>query len=427
MFYDVSQAISACDDDPSLIFEVIKENYRDVIEKVIEKENYNFNICDSDGNNVLMRLLKNKDYDLVLKYMDSPYFDINHQNYDGDTFAHILVMINYVLVGDIINKLLDNRKFIPNIKNNFGETILDKSINNNYIYTTAKILSDKRFNNINLASFKHLYETYIKSNNYGTYSKLNNFTLIVDNLTSKDLLPTMEKLIELIRKNQEAIKNDFFMLKTNNLDVIIDHVIEETIQFLFLYKESEIVNINKGGIMKKILIFIFGLLLLTGCDNLMNTPTKRVENLLSKYQKQDAEVLSQLDETMLNETILTTTQKDRYKNLMTRQYKDLAYTVKNETIDGKTAVVEVEVQVYDYNKAITASEQHLLNNQKDFLDDTGNVNTNNYNEYKIKQMEDMNDKTTYTINFTLSKIEDKWVVDDLTETERMKIHGLYAY
>lgn len=229
MFYDEKQVEKMCEEEPSLLFVVIKEDYREVIEKVISKENFDFNLCDNDGNNVLMRLLKAKHYDLVLKYIDKPDFDINHQNNDGDTLAHILVMINYVSVKDIINKLLDRKDFIPNIKNNLGETILDKSINNHYIYTTAKILGDKRFNNINLASFKNLYETYIKSNNYGTYSKINNFTLIIDNLNKKDLGENMTKLINLLTKNKELIKNDFFMSKIENLDTIINHLIEENI------------------------------------------------------------------------------------------------------------------------------------------------------------------------------------------------------
>lgn len=179
--------------------------------------------------------------------------------------------------------------------------------------------------------------------------------------------------------------------------------------------------------MKKILLFILSIFLLTGCDTLMNTPTKRVENLLSKYQTQDEEVLTQLDDTLRDETLLNNEQKDRYRNLMTKQYKNLAYTVKNETIDGKTAVVEVEIEVYDYNKAITASEDYLLNNASEFQDDIGQVNNTQYNDYKITQMEGVKDKVTYTINFTLSKVDDKWLIDDLTETERMKIHGLYAY
>lgn len=179
--------------------------------------------------------------------------------------------------------------------------------------------------------------------------------------------------------------------------------------------------------MKKILVFILGIFLLTGCNNLMNTPTKRVENLLSKYQQQDSEVLTQLDDTLREETLLNNNQKDRYRNLMTKQYKNLAYTVKDETIDGKTAVVEVEIEVYDYNKAITEVEDYLLANANEFQDDSGQVNNTKYNDYKISQMESVKDKVTYTINFTLSKVDDKWVVDDLTETERMKIHGLYAY
>jgi hypothetical protein len=62
---------------------------------------------------------------------------------------------------------------MPNIKNNKGETILDKSINDRYIYTTVKILEDKRFNNIDIVSFKNLYETYIETDKYGSYAKIN--------------------------------------------------------------------------------------------------------------------------------------------------------------------------------------------------------------------------------------------------------------
>ncbi len=176
-----------------------------------------------------------------------------------------------------------------------------------------------------------------------------------------------------------------------------------------------------------LLIFLLGLVLVTGCDNLMNTPTKKVENLLSKYQKNDEVVINQLGDTLLSDTVLSVSQKDKYKELMERQYKNLMYTVKNEAIDGKTAVVEVEIEVYDYNKAIVNSENYLLANQGEFQDETGNVDTTKYNDYKLNAISDMKDRVTYTINFTLSKVDEEWIVDDLTEAERMKIHGLYAY
>lgn len=227
MFYDVSQAVAKTLEEPELIFLIIKENYREVIEKVLDK--IDLNLCDNDGNNILMCLFKNKYYDLVLKYMNDHNIDINHQNNDGDTLAHLVVMVNYLEVKDIINELLNNQKLLPNLKNNLGETILDKSINHNYIYTTAKILSDKRFDNINLASFKSLYEAYIKNNEYGKYAKLSNFTLIMDNLLQKELLPNMKKLMGMIMEKEDVIKNDFFVSKTNNLEDIINCLIKETI------------------------------------------------------------------------------------------------------------------------------------------------------------------------------------------------------
>lgn len=227
MFYDVTQAISKTLDDPSLIFMMIEENYKEVVESVIDK--IDLNLCDDMGNNVLMCLLKNKYYNLVLKYINQGNIDINHQNNEGDTLMHLVVSINYVEVKDIINEMLNNRRLMLNLKNNLGETILDKSINHNYLYTTAKILNNNRFDNINLLSFKNMYEAYIKNNDYGKYSKLSNFTLIMDNLSKKKLLPTMNRLVNLINEKENVIKNDFFMSRTNNLEDIINLMIKETI------------------------------------------------------------------------------------------------------------------------------------------------------------------------------------------------------
>ena len=227
MFYSVMQAESLCDSDPSLVFSLIKENDVEVLNRIISKGDFDFTICDEDGNNIVMCLLKNKQYDLVLKYMDK--VDINHQNKDGDTLAHILVGLNYVSVKEILEKVLNDKRFILNIKNKNGETILDKSIHNNYLYTTIKILSNKRFNSIDVYSFKNLYETYIKSNNYGKYSKLSNLEIILDNLENKPLMPRMKKLLRNIYKNLDVIKSDLNVSKTENLDNIINGVIMEVI------------------------------------------------------------------------------------------------------------------------------------------------------------------------------------------------------
>lgn len=228
MFYDEAKAIKACEEEPQLIFELIKEEHFELVDFLLTKGKVDINVCDELGNNVLVRLLKKGQYDLVLKHMKNKKWDVNHQNNEGNTFAHILVLYNYVNVLEIINQLKKNRNFMPNIKNNKGETILDKSINDNYIYTTIKILEDKRFNNIDVISFKNLYDTYIKTNNYGKYTKLTNLQIILDNLEEKSLLPNMERLVNTVKENFEVIKQEVINNKTNELDSIISNVLQES-------------------------------------------------------------------------------------------------------------------------------------------------------------------------------------------------------
>lgn len=226
MFYDETKAMIACSEEPSLTFELIKEGHFELVDKLLTKKKVDINICDESGNSILMRLLKKGQYDIVLKHMKRKDFDINHQNYEGNTFAHLLVSINYVHVIEIIKALVKNKSFMPNIKNSKGETILDKSINDRYIYTTVKILEDKRFNNIDIVSFKNLYETYIETNKYGSYAKINNLETIIDSLEEKTLLPTMERLIQIIKENFEYIKQRLINNKTTGIDDIISDVIQ---------------------------------------------------------------------------------------------------------------------------------------------------------------------------------------------------------
>ena len=181
--------------------------------------------------------------------------------------------------------------------------------------------------------------------------------------------------------------------------------------------------------MKKILIAIFTILLITGCDNnLMNTPTKRVETMLNNYVTLDKDVLKDLDETLLSETIMTPEQKERYREVLKNQYQHLSYEIKDEVIDGDNATVQVEIEVYDYNKAIDDAESYLSINPDEFKD-TENNSTDIYkfNEYKLRQLENAKDKVTYTLDLTLKKVDGNWVLDDLTDTEISKIHGLYDY
>lgn len=181
--------------------------------------------------------------------------------------------------------------------------------------------------------------------------------------------------------------------------------------------------------MKKTILVVFLLLItMCGCDSMMNTPTKRVEEFLNKYQRQDNEILTQLD-TVINEGnySFTSDQSDEYKDLMKKQYKDLTYTIKEETIDGNDAMVEVEIEVYDFNKTINESEEFYLANpdSPDFKGESGEFDSSKYMDYKIKKLKETKDRIKYTLNLTLSKSDKEWLLNNITEADRQKIHGLY--
>lgn len=229
MFYNEDLTEKACEEEPSLIFSLIDEGHEEMVYKLIKENVVSLNTTNDNNDNVIMYMLKKCWYESVLKLMSKKGLDINHQNNEGDTFAHILVTKRYLDVMLIIDKLLNNRRFIPNIRNKKGETILDKSINNSYIYTTKKILEDERFNNIDLISFKNLYESYIKNDSYGVYSKVNNLDVILNNLSDKELLPKVEVLINTIASNIEKIKKELFKNQLKSLDVLIYGTLEESV------------------------------------------------------------------------------------------------------------------------------------------------------------------------------------------------------
>ena len=177
---------------------------------------------------------------------------------------------------------------------------------------------------------------------------------------------------------------------------------------------------------KRVVFLSLILFLIAGCGNMMNTPTKKVEEFLSKYQTQDKEVLNQLDDVIEESNTFTETQKDDYYALMKKQYKNLNYKIKDEKIDGDHATVVTEIEVLDYGKAIKDAESYLATNRDDFVtleDDV--IDTEKFMTYKINKMNDVKDKVTYTINFTLTKVDGIWKLDELNDIDQLKLHGLY--
>ena len=198
--------------------------------------------------------------------------------------------------------------------------------------------------------------------------------------------------------------------------------------------------------MKKIFLAL-SVCLLSACSiGVANTPKEIVKEFLDKYKNQDSEVLENLDETISSE--YTGGYKERYKTLMINQYKNMDYKITDEVVDGNTAVVTADITVYDYSNAINNADTYLSEHEDEFYknssdetsrendenvtnnenDPTGNkiLDTEKFLEYKLGLLEDVTDKKTYTIEFSLTKEDEKWKLDSLSDTDIEKLHGIYS-
>lgn len=177
--------------------------------------------------------------------------------------------------------------------------------------------------------------------------------------------------------------------------------------------------------MKKLFLAVVVLLIFTGCNDMTNTPTKKVEDFLGKYQSMDSDVLAQLDDVIEDDVDMKDEQKKDYKSLMEKQYQNLSYKIKNENTDGDKATVDVEVEVYDYRSALDKAETYRKENKDEFLDEDDKEDSSKYMDYKIAELKKVSDKRKYTITFNLHKDDGEWVLDDISDRDREKLHGLY--
>lgn len=180
--------------------------------------------------------------------------------------------------------------------------------------------------------------------------------------------------------------------------------------------------------MKKILFFLMSLVLLTGCGGkMMNTPTKKVEMFLSKYQTLDEEVIKQLDKIVAEEENFSTEHRASYKELMKKHYQNLKYDIKNEKIDGDVATVTAEIEVTDYSKAMKEADKYLSENPDKFKNDKNEYDKSLFITYRLDQLKKVKDKIKYTLELTLSKVDKEWKLDNISDIDEAKIHGVYEH
>ena len=163
--------------------------------------------------------------------------------------------------------------------------------------------------------------------------------------------------------------------------------------------------------MKKIFLILISLSLLVGCT-LGNNPTSQTEELLSNYQmlKKNIPISYKDLTTDLNLKKIT---KNRYVDIIKKQYKNLSYEIKDEEIDGNKAVVTIQIEVMNYKKSI-----NKYNKDEYELD--------KYHELVLSDLEKTKEMITYTLELSLTKDNNNiWIVDDLTAENKAKLLGIY--
>ena len=178
--------------------------------------------------------------------------------------------------------------------------------------------------------------------------------------------------------------------------------------------------------MKKFIMSLL-IILAAGCSLNMNaTPKQKVEDYLNKYKTEHNSVIEQLKETIDN-AFDKDEYKERYNTLILNQYKELEYKITDEIVEDNTAVVEAEVTVLDYGKASKNADDYLTTHRDEFLGDDNKYDNDKFDDYRLSLMEKVTDKTTYKIEFNLTKNDNgEWEIDNLSDNDLKKLHGIYV-
>lgn len=190
-----------------------------------------------------------------------------------------------------------------------------------------------------------------------------------------------------------------------------------------------IIIVEGGDFMKKVykLLLVVGIcLVLAGCGCMKKTAKGAVQDYLNQYKNLSSNVISSMDD-VVNDENLTDSQKEKYRDILKRQYQDLKYEITSEKYDGDNATVEVKITVYDLYKVQKDANNYLTNSGDEFKEN-GVYSNDLFMNYKLDKMKKVTDTVEYNITFNVTK-DDKgnYKVNDLSNSDLEKIHGVYNY
>ena len=190
-----------------------------------------------------------------------------------------------------------------------------------------------------------------------------------------------------------------------------------------------IIIVEGGDFMKKVykVLLVVGIcLVLAGCGCMKKTAKGAVQDYLNQYKNLSSNVINDMD-TVINNENLTDNQKEKYRDILKKQYQDLKYESTSEKYDGDNATVEVKITVYDLYKVQKDANNYLTNSGDEFKEN-GVYSNDLFMNYKLDKMKKVTDTVEYNITFNVTK-DDKgnYKVNDLSNSDLEKIHGVYNY
>jgi len=175
----------------------------------------------------------------------------------------------------------------------------------------------------------------------------------------------------------------------------------------------------------KIVIIGLCLVILSGCGK--RSASQTVSDFLGQYQNLSASVLTDL-ETVISKENFTNDQKNKYRDVLKKQYQDLRYEIVSENYNGDQAIVEAKIIVYDFYKTQSDASIYLTTHINEFENEEGSYDNSKCLDYKLEQLKNNNVTVEYTIEFNLEKNDnDEWEVQEMSNEDLEKIHGIYNY
>ena len=176
--------------------------------------------------------------------------------------------------------------------------------------------------------------------------------------------------------------------------------------------------------MKKIIVTVLTIFIVSGCKSKM-LASDVVKDYLYNYINISKDVKNSLNIVIDNNKEFNQEDKKLYKKIFLKQYRDLKFMILSEEYDNDKALITVNINVYDLSKAEEEATNFLSTHLKDFYDENNIFNNEKYINYKLNLMYNTNERIDYSIVFFLNKKKNNWILEQPTDSDLEKIHGIY--